>query len=128
VAAGADSVGVQIATATTTTPVAWDFLGPDGTSATYYTVPNTPINVIHSGDRYLRYKIYMATQDATTTPSVSDVAFTFTSSCTPPGQVIFSGLSAGNYHIHASKAGYADFDFDVSAGTDWQEVPVVMTP
>lgn len=126
-ASGQDSIGVQIATATTTSPASWDFLGPDGTSATYYTVPNMNINVIHNGDRYLRYKISLATQTATSTPSISDVAFTFTSSCTPPGQVIFPGLSAGTYHIHVTMAGYSDFDYDVSLNSNWQEVPVVMT-
>jgi prepilin-type N-terminal cleavage/methylation domain-containing protein len=126
-AVGADSVGIQIATATTTTPSAWNFLGPDGTSATYYTVPNMTINSIHNNDRYLRYKVYLATQTATTTPSISDVAFTFTSSCTPPGQVIFSGLSSGTYHIHVTMAGYTDYDYDVSAASNWQEVSVVMT-
>ncbi len=127
VVVGSDSVGIQIATATTTTPTSWDFLGPDGTSATYYTVPNTPINSIHNDNRYLRYKVYMATQTATATPSVSDVAFTFTSSCTPPGQVIFSGLSAGNYHISVTKTDYSNYDYDVAVSSNWLEIPVVMT-
>lgn len=124
---GQDSVGIQIATATSTTPTSWNFLGPDGTAATYYTVPNMTINTIHNNDRYLRYKVYLATQAATSTPSISDVAFTFTSSCTPPGQVVFSGLASGTYHIHVTMAGYTDYDYDVSVASNWQEVSVVMT-
>jgi prepilin-type N-terminal cleavage/methylation domain-containing protein len=125
--AGTNSVRLQIATASTTSPTAWNFLGPDGTSATYYTVPNTPINIIHNGDRYLRYKIFLTTEDASVSPNITDVAFTFTSSCTPPGQVVFSALSSGTYHIHVTKTGYTDFDYDSSVGSNWQEVPVVMT-
>ncbi len=128
VVTGAESVRFQIATASTSAPYTWKFFGPDGTSATYYTVPNTPINTIHNGDRYLRYKIYVSTAAATSTPTVTDAAFTFTSSCTPPGQVIFSGLSSGTYHIHVTKTGYSDFDYDVSASSNWQEVSAVMTP
>lgn len=127
VAVGQDSVGIQIATATTTDPEMWNFIGPDGTSATYYTVPDMTINALHNNDRYLRYKVFLTTQTATSTPSISDIAFTFTSSCTPPGQVIFSGLSSGTYHIHVTKAGYTDFDYDASASSNWLEIPVVMT-
>jgi hypothetical protein len=127
VAVGPDSVGIQIATATTTNPATWNFLGPDGTSATYYTVPAMTINSVHNNDRYLRYKLFLTTATATSTPSISDVAFTFTSSCTPPGQVIFSGLSSGTYHVHVTKTGYTDFDYDVAASSNWIEVPVVMT-
>lgn len=127
-AAGAEPVKFQIATASTSEPYDWLYFGPDGTAATYYTVPNTPIHSIHSGDRYLRYKAYLSTEIATSTPSVTDVAFTFTSSCTPPGQVIFPGLSSGSYHIHVTKTGYSDFDYDVSASSNWQEVQAVMTP
>ncbi len=128
VAAGTNSVKLQIATASTSSPYDWLYFGPDGTSATYYTVPNTPIHSIHSGDRYLRYKAYLSTDTATSTPSITDVAFTFTSSCTPPGQVIFPGLSSGSYHVHVTKTGYSDFDYDVSAASNWQEVQAVMTP
>jgi prepilin-type N-terminal cleavage/methylation domain-containing protein len=122
------TIRFQIATATTTTPVSWDFLGPDGTSGTYYTVSDSPIAAIHDSDRYLRYKMFLHTDDTAVTPNISDVAFTFTSSCTPPGQVIFSGLSAGAYHINVTKTGYAVFDQDVNVSAGWQELQAVMAP
>lgn len=127
VLAGPDSVRFQIATATSTSPDSWNFLGPDGTASTYYTVANSPMNAIHNGDRYLRYKAYLSTATATVTPSISDVSFTFTSSCTPPGQVIFPGLSLGDYHVNVTKAGYTDFNYDVSVSANWQEVQAVLT-
>ena len=122
------TVKFQIATATTSTPTSWDFLGPDGTSGTYYTVSDSPINAVHNGDRYLRYKTFLHTDDTAITPNISDVAFTFTSSCTPPGQVMFSGLPSGNYHVNVSQTGYSDFDQDIVLNSNWLEVQAVMTP
>ncbi|MBP6858938.1 MAG: prepilin-type N-terminal cleavage/methylation domain-containing protein [Candidatus Pacebacteria bacterium] len=127
-ASASTSVMFQIATATTSSPVSWEYLGPDGTASSYYTVSDTPISSVHNDDQYLRYKVFLHTDDSALTPIVSDVAFTFTSSCTPPGQVVFPGLSAGNYHITITKTGYATFDQDVTMGSGWQEVQAVMAP
>ena len=127
--AGNDSVRFQVAsnsevTATTT----WDYSGPDGTASTYYTSPLSSINQIHNGNRYFRYKVYLTTEDTTVTPNISDIGFTFTSSCTPPGQVIFSSLQAGVYRLIVSKDGYATFDQDIDVITDWQEYEVMLSP
>lgn len=124
---GAGSLRFQIATATSTNPTTWEFLGPDGTTATYYTIPDSPIHTIHNGDRYLRYRAYLSTAVDTATPRVSDVAFTFTSSCTPPGQVIFSNLANDEYHIQVRKEGYVTQDYDVTANVGWQEVQMILT-
>jgi prepilin-type N-terminal cleavage/methylation domain-containing protein len=126
---GADSIKFQIATndiitATTT----WDFVGPDGTASSFYTTPNTPIHSSHNGDQYLRYRAYLSTADTSVTPNISDVAFTFTSSCTPPGQVIYRGLSGGSYTLNVNKTGYATYDQSVSVSADWQESTVNMAP
>jgi prepilin-type N-terminal cleavage/methylation domain-containing protein len=128
VQAGTESVRFQIATNASSTDTTWDFIGPDGTSGTYYTTTNAPIHVSHSGDRYLRYKAFLSTESDTVTPNVSDVAFTYTSSCTPPGQVIFTGLASSTYTVSVSKGGYATSETDVSVGSDWQEVEMVMMP
>lgn len=122
------TVSFQIATATSSTPSSWNYLGPDGTAATFYTVSDSPINAIHSGDRYLRYKVFLHTDKTAITPSISDVSFTFTSSCTPPGQVMFSDLSSGSYHINVVKSGYTTFDQDVNVSSNWQELQAIMMP
>ncbi len=124
---GDNAVRLQIATATTTSPETWNFIGPDGTASSYYTVPDVPLSDVHNGDRYLRYKVYLASVSTSTTPTVTDVAFTFTSSCTPPGQVLFAGLANGTYHVHVVKDGYSDFDYDIATDASWQEVQAVMT-
>jgi prepilin-type N-terminal cleavage/methylation domain-containing protein len=123
---GPDSVRFQIAT--NNDKATWDFLGPDGTANTYYTIANQDIHTLHNGDRYLRYKVFLQTASTTWTPTVSDVSFTFTSSCVPSGQVLFSGLSAGDYTLTVSRAGYQTFNDTVSVSSPWQQRDVVLSP
>jgi hypothetical protein len=71
----------------------------------------------------------LSTAVTTTTPSLSNVAFTYTSSCIPPGQVIFSGLTAGQYLISVSGAGYStNSTVNVNVSPDWQQAIVTMSP
>jgi hypothetical protein len=125
---GSNSVRFQVATNASSTETTWDFVGPDGTSGSFYTTTNAPIHESHNGDRYLRYKSFLSTETNTFTPNISDIAFTYTSSCTPPGQVIFTGLASSTYTISVSKTGYTTTETDVSVGSDWQEVEMVMMP
>lgn len=123
-----DSVQFQIATGNATS--SWSYRGPDGTGATFYNSTTTDISTVHNGDRYLRYKMLLSTASTTFTPSVSDIQFTFTSACVPPGQVIFQGLTNGTYNITVSKSGYVT-ELDsvvVDATTPWQEKQEVLSP
>ncbi len=128
VTTGPNSVRFQIATSASSTPDEWIYKGPDGTTSTYYVSPNTPINATHNGDRYLRYKALLSTQSSTSTPNISDVSFTVTSSCTPPGQVAFSGLSDETYTVVVSKSGYTSSTFTVEMDSDWIEQIVTLSP
>lgn len=129
VGAGADSVKFQFATnseinATTT----WDFSGPDGTDSTYYTLANTTLNTLHNGDRYARYKVFLSTTNPAFTPNLADISFTYTTSCTPPGQVVFSGLPNGTYTLEVTKAGYTTFtDEAVVVSSAWLEKIISLT-
>lgn len=120
VQAGATPIRFQLATSATSSPVLWNFLGPDGTSATFYTLTNTAINTVHNGDRYVRYRVFLSTADSAYTPNLSELAITYTTSCVPPGQVFFSGLSAGSYTLSVSAPGYATNTgmISVSGATD----------
>jgi hypothetical protein len=123
---GSNAVRFQIAT--NNDNATWNYLGPDGTSATYYTTSGTAINSIHDTDRYLRYKLYLSTADPLFTPDISDVSFTFSSSCTPPGQVAFQTLSKSTYDITIQKAGYTDYSGTVTIGSAWQQLGITLTP
>lgn len=126
---GYPGIAFQIATrsndpATTT----WQYLGPDGTAASYYTPTSTTISAVHNGDRYLRYKVFLTTASTSYTPTLSEVAFTFTSSCVPPGQAYFSNLSSGTYRLVVTKPGYQQVAEDIVVGSNWEEHQVILSP
>jgi hypothetical protein len=50
----------------------FNFAGPDGTSATYFTTSGASLGQF-SGMRYLQYQAFFTTTDATVTPSLHDV-------------------------------------------------------
>lgn len=106
----------------------WDFNGPDGTGSTYYTVGNQNIHSINNAKRYLRYKMFLDSVSTSTSPNISDVSFTFTSLCTPPGQVSFSGLPSGTYNLNLSKTGYVTQDVSVDVTSPWQSQSIIMLP
>ncbi|MCB9805749.1 hypothetical protein H6775_01150 [Candidatus Nomurabacteria bacterium] len=126
---GDESVRFQIATSIdNTATTTWDFVGPDGTSASYFTIPGQSFSAGHDGDRYLKYKTLLRTDSATNTPQVSEVSFTFSSQCTPSGQVYFDGLVAGTYTLTVEKDGYQTFvDEAVAISEEWQDVLVNLT-
>lgn len=123
---GADGVRVQIAA--NNDNATWDFVGPDGTAATYYTTTSQAIWPGHNGSQYLRYKVYLQTADNRYTPTVSDLSFSFTTGCVPPGQVNFAGLSSGTYTLAVSKTGYATKSSSVSVSASWQKADVELSP
>ena len=129
VSAGVDSVRFQVATANeVTATTTWNYLGPDGTAGTYYTVADQNINAVHNGQRYFRYKVFLTTEDNTVTPTISDVSFLFTSECVPPGQVVFGGLSGGTHTVEVSASGYQAYPstpVDVSGGFVSHEVSLL---
>jgi prepilin-type N-terminal cleavage/methylation domain-containing protein len=128
--AGANSVRFQIATSpSNTATTTWNFLGPDGTSGTFYTISNNNINAVHNGDRYLKYKIFLTTSDPNFTPNVSDFAISFSSSCIPPGQALFFGLSNYNdYTLDVSAPGFTTQTIsNVNVNSNWQKTDVSLS-
>ncbi|MDD5252118.1 MAG: prepilin-type N-terminal cleavage/methylation domain-containing protein [Patescibacteria group bacterium] len=123
---GADSVRMQIAT--NNDNATWDFVGPDGTAGTYYTVTNPNLWTGHDGNQYLRYKVYLRTANEHYTPTVSDVMFSFTSACVPPGQVSFAGLASGTFTATVTKSGYTTKTQSISVSPSWQLLDISMTP
>jgi len=123
---GQDSIKFQIAA--NNNKITWNFLGPDGTSNTFYTLSDTNINSIHNGNRYLRYRVFLQTADTNFTPNLGQMSFIFSSECVPSGQVIFSGLSFGTYSLTVSKTGYQTFNQSVNVSQPWQESQVTLSP
>jgi len=119
---GTNSVKMQIATSDTSTPASWDFWGPDGTENTWYSFEETSINSAHDDQRYFRYKICLSTASTTFTPEVTDIFFTYTNDCVPPGQVFFSPLDFGSYFLEVIKDGYQPVTTTVEIPTTSHEV------
>src|SRR5690606_33231875 len=128
--AALDDPNVRFQLASNNDQVTWSFIGPDGTAGSFYDVYNTNIHSSHNNTQYFRYKVFLDTASSTYTPTISDVALTFTSECIPPGQVIFSGLSTsgGDYTLEVSHPGYADYDTTVPVTSSWQSVEVILSP
>jgi prepilin-type N-terminal cleavage/methylation domain-containing protein len=123
---GTDGVRVQLAANNDNTT--WDFVGPDGTAATYYTTANQAIWPGHNGSRYLRYKVFLQSANNRYTPTVSDLYLSFTTGCMPPGQVNFAGLASGTYTLTVSKSGYTTKTSSPAVSSSWQRADVELTP
>jgi len=130
IAVGNESVRFQVATnlennATST----WSFVGPDGLGSSYFTSPGESFSGIHNGDRYVRYKALLQTAAATSTPTVSNISFTFSSDCAPSGQVLFTNLVAGEYELKINKPGFQEFSIpDLVISKSWQAYDVTLNP
>jgi hypothetical protein len=84
----------------------WNYSGPDGTNHTYYTVSGTTINN-ENNNRYIRYKVFLSTQDQSKTPVLTSININYVSGCFTPGQVMFPGLdSSRGDQVTISAAGY----------------------
>jgi hypothetical protein len=85
----------------------WNYVGPDGTAGTYFTTPGTDIGTSLDNNRYVRYKVYLSTDDDKKTPVLTSINLNFVTGCFTPGQVIFPNLTAGNnYNLDVSFPGY----------------------
>ncbi len=113
---------LQFQIAATNNPGAgFSFIGPDGTSGSYYTATTT-LSGQFNNNQYLRYKVFMNTTDETVTPKLQDLTVTYDSACVPRGQVFWPGLSTGTYTATVSKSGYQTATSSVIVGAGWQEV------
>ena len=115
---GADPVRFQLAT--NDDNATWNFVGYDGTAATYFTTSGTTVPAALQGKRYVRYKMYLQTSDRKFTPGVTDVSIGYTTGCTPPGQAYFPALSVQTYSVTITKAGYIDLVVDVDVNGNLQ--------
>ena len=123
---GIDSLKIQIATNNDNTT--WNYVGPDGTSATYYVNSDSAINASHNGNRYLRYKAYLITENQDFTPRLTDINIEFSSPCIPAGQSFFSGLQNGTYTLTIQKSGYQIYTAQINISNPWQEHRAILIP
>lgn len=125
---GATPVRFQLAAVNDPATTTWEFWGPDGTTATYYSATDSDIAAVLDNHRYLRYRVYLSTDDLSLSPNVADIAFTYSSACTPYGQVLFQGLTSGDYEVMVEKNGYQDALEPITiSGTD-ATIDITLSP
>jgi hypothetical protein len=57
----------------------WNFSGPDGTASTYYqNAGGESVSSLHSGKRYLRYKLFLSSTDAGSSPVLNSITVSYT--------------------------------------------------
>lgn len=107
----------------------WNYVGPDGTFATYYTTPGVDIGSALDSKRYVRYKAYLSTTDDKFTPVLTSINLNFVTGCFTPGQVMFKDLTSGNnYDLYISAPGYQDEILNGLNITTNQSQTVEMSP
>lgn len=124
--AGPNSLKFQIAA--NNDNITWNYVGPDGGQSSYYTSPNSSIYSGHNGSKYLRYKVYLITENHDFTPRLEDINVEFSSSCIPSGQSFFSGLANGAYTLTIQKSGYQTLTTPVNIGSGWQAYRATLVP
>lgn len=116
---------VKFQIATNNDNATWNFIGPDGTSGTYYTTPGTTISSANNNQEYIRYRVYLSTNNSTKNPTVTSVNINYVSGCFTPGQVIFPGLVASDkYQVVISNPGYSTKTISNLTVTGYQTLQV----
>ncbi|PIR88088.1 MAG: hypothetical protein COU10_01155 [Candidatus Harrisonbacteria bacterium CG10_big_fil_rev_8_21_14_0_10_45_28] len=105
----------------------WTYVGPDGTGSTYFTSSGTALGDYHDGNRYLRYRVFLNTENVNYTPILEEVSLNFSSGCVPSSQSFWPDLSTGTYNIIVTKSGYLTATSTVDASFGWQQAVVEMT-
>ncbi|TAN33428.1 hypothetical protein EPN28_02670, partial [Patescibacteria group bacterium] len=55
----------------------WNFIGPDGTGSTYFTVTSSSLPVSVNNNRYFKYKAYLQTASTTVSPALYNVTLNY---------------------------------------------------
>jgi len=84
----------------------WNFVGPDGTSQSYFTISPSENLEFTTNKRFIRYKVYLTTYDENSTPKLKNIKFKYKNLCLSKNYVLFDNLKAGSYNLIVEKTGY----------------------
>lgn len=122
------STTVQFQLAANNDNSTWNYVGPDGTAATYYTVSGTSISNALDNNRYARYKMFLSSADGTKTPVITSVSINYVSGCFTPGQVWFNNLTNASSDLDVSLTGYSTQTISSFTPAGNQSQQVLMGP
>jgi len=98
------------AAASNTTGGPFNFVGPDGSAASYFTTSNASLAQFN-GNRYLKYRAFLSTTNSASTPVINDVSFCSSSQTTTPT----ADLSITNSDGQSSVAAGAQITYQIQA-------------
>lgn len=108
-----------------------EFLGPDGSNSTYFSVSGTNIGADHIGNNWIQYKIELETTDAKLTPVVDEVRvvaltspLTLTSILVTPEDPTITADEA----VIFNATGYDQFDIKMAITPTWSTNGGLMNP
>lgn len=117
---------VQFQVAANNDNATWNFTGPTGASS-YYTAASSTISGL-DGNRYIRYKVFLTTNNENVTPQVDSVTFEFSGVCVPSGAAVFNSLPTGTYTVTTAATGYTTATSSISVSSNsWQQVNVSLS-
>ncbi len=120
---------VKFQIATNNDNATWNFIGPDGTSGTYYTTSGSSIGSANNNNRYVRYRAFLSTTNNTQNPTITSVGVNYVSGCFTPGQVFFPGLTSSTYYgVATSMTGYTTKTVSNLSISGYQVLQVLLTP
>lgn len=123
------STSISFQIATNNDNATWNFIGPDGTAGTYYTTPGTTMSSTHNNNRYVRYKVYLATTNTSQTPVLTSLNINYVSGCFTPGQAIFPGLSSSSsYSLTVSMPGYQTQTINDLSISGYKTLEILLSP
>lgn len=106
----------------------WNFIGPDGTGNSYFNISPSILTIIPENKRYLRYKVFLKTNNENETPIINEILINFTSECLSPGQVLFNNLISGEYNLFVSKSGYQNYSTTTMIQNTFKELIINLQP
>lgn len=107
----------------------WNFIGPDSTSNSYFEDDSFTLEQFN-GNRFLRYKVYLKTDNENISPVLENIKINFSSNCFSSGQTIFQNLSPGNYTLEVTKQGFNTYttSLSFSSNESYREVEINLLP
>lgn len=125
----AQYTNIKFQIATNNDNATWNFIGPDGTASTYYTISGSTIGPVHNENRYIRYKVYLSTSNTSRTPVLTSLNINYVSGCFTPGQVMFPGISAASeYSVIVDLSGYQTQTIDNLTLSGDSAIQILLSP
>jgi len=122
-----ENTSLKIQIAVNNDNLSWNFVGPDGTSQTYFTISPSESLEFTSNKRFFRYKVYLTTYDENVTPRLNNIKIKYKNLCLSKNYVLFDSLQAGSYNLIVEKSGYIPANKNIDLLNEFYFITVKLT-